>query len=101
MTPHQTPFLGLEADEAASLETARVVVVPFGYEGGVSYGKGTAAAPDAVLKASHYLELYARKYPNEDKSKDALYNGGLYRATLQQFEDSRRNREQYIRKYSK
>jgi agmatinase len=58
MTPHQTPFLGLAADKAVPLETARVVVVPFGYEGGVSYGKGTAAAPDAVLKASHYLELY-------------------------------------------
>lgn len=58
MKPHATPFLGLPADAAASLEAARVVVVPFGYEGGVSYGRGAAAAPDAVLKASHYLELY-------------------------------------------
>jgi agmatinase len=57
MTPHANPFLGLPA-EAADLETARVVVVPFGYEGGVSYGRGAAAAPEAVLRASHYLELY-------------------------------------------
>lgn len=58
MKSHATPFLGMPAEAAASIENARVVVVPFGYEGGVSYGKGAAAAPDAVLKASHYLELF-------------------------------------------
>lgn len=58
MRSHATPFLGLAEDEAVSLDAARVVVVPFGYEGGVSYGKGAAAAPEAVLQASHYLELY-------------------------------------------
>lgn len=42
----------------ADLEAARAVVVPFGYEGGVSYGAGTAAAPAAVLQASHQVELY-------------------------------------------
>jgi agmatinase len=57
MKPHRTPFLGLP-DDQSNLETAAVTVVPFGYEGGVSYGKGTAAAPRAVLEASHYLELY-------------------------------------------
>ncbi len=58
MKPHATPFLGLPEEKAKSLEDAQVIVVPFGYEGGVSYGKGAAAAPEAVLKASHYLELY-------------------------------------------
>ncbi|BBO74797.1 agmatinase [Desulfosarcina widdelii] len=57
MTPHAKPYLGLP-EELCDLETARVVIVPFGYEGGVSYGKGAAAAPDAVLNASQYLELY-------------------------------------------
>ena len=57
MRPHPTPFLGLPPDQA-DLATAAVVVVPFGYEGGVSYGRGTAAGPQAVLEASHYLELY-------------------------------------------
>ncbi|WP_419661984.1 SpeB: agmatinase (Agmatine ureohydrolase) [Desulfosarcina variabilis str. Montpellier] len=57
MKPHGTPFLGLPAPQS-DFETAAVVVLPFGYEGGVSYGKGTAAAPDAVLAASCYLELY-------------------------------------------
>ena len=57
MTPHAAPFLGLDAG-LSDLSTARVAVVPFGYEGGVSYGRGTAAAPAAVIDASHYLELY-------------------------------------------
>lgn len=57
MKPHPIPFLGLPEKETR-LATAKVAVVPFGYEGGVSYGKGTAAAPEAVLRASHYLELY-------------------------------------------
>lgn len=54
---HATVFMGA-AEAAGSLDNARVVILPFGYEGGVSYGKGTAEAPEAVLKASHYLELY-------------------------------------------
>jgi agmatinase len=57
MKPHPVPFLGLPEDQS-DLETARVVVVPYGYEGGVTYGKGAGAAPQAVLEASRYLELY-------------------------------------------
>lgn len=57
MTPHPTPFLGLDP-ELCDLATASVVVVPYGYEGGISYGRGTAAAPSAVIKASQYLERY-------------------------------------------
>ena len=57
MKSHHTPFLGMN-EAARELENARVVILPVGYEGGVSYGKGAAKAPEAVLKASHYLELY-------------------------------------------
>lgn len=64
MTPHRTAFLGLPAPQS-DLESAAVVVLPFGYEGGVSYGKGTAAAPDAVLEASCYLELYDEVFDEE------------------------------------
>jgi agmatinase len=38
--------------------TAAIAVVPVPYEGGVSYGTGTAMAPDAVIEASKHLELY-------------------------------------------
>lgn len=57
LKPHPVPFLG-GPESAAELDSARVVILPFGYEGGVSYGKGAAAGPRAVLEASHYLELY-------------------------------------------
>lgn len=50
-------FLGL-APEYASMDRAAVVILPFPYEGGISYGKGAAQAPDAVLEASEQLELY-------------------------------------------
>jgi agmatinase len=54
---HSVPFLG-GPESTAELDRARVVILPFGYEGGVSYGKGAAAGPQAVLEASQYLELY-------------------------------------------
>ncbi|MBI5512052.1 MAG: tetratricopeptide repeat protein [Deltaproteobacteria bacterium] len=50
-------------------------------------------------KAAKYLEIYAQKYPKDDKSKDALYNAGLYRAQLRQFDEARRLRDQFIKLY--
>ncbi len=57
LKPHPIPFMGV-AEAAADLDNARAVILPFGYEGGISYGKGTANAPQAVLEASQHLELY-------------------------------------------
>jgi agmatinase len=45
-------------DPVANFHSAAVAVLPVPYEGGVSYGKGTANAPDAVIEASRHLELY-------------------------------------------
>ena len=39
-------------------DLARFVVLPLPYEGGVSYGRGAAAGPDAIIRASAELELY-------------------------------------------
>ncbi len=50
-------FLGLDAT-LTNYEQAAVVVLPIPYEGGCSYGKGSAGGPDAVLDASCHLELY-------------------------------------------
>lgn len=50
-------FLG-GGEAAVSFKDAKVVILPLPYEGGVSWGKGTAEAPEAVLAASEYLELY-------------------------------------------
>ncbi len=52
-----TPFLGPDIDHP-SPEDAPCIILPVPYEGGISYGSGTARAPDAVLLASAYLELY-------------------------------------------
>lgn len=50
-------FLGIE-EEYSSFETSKVVILPVPYEETVSYGGGTAKGPEAILKASHYVELY-------------------------------------------
>jgi cellulose synthase operon protein C len=50
-------------------------------------------------KAAKYLEVYAQKYPKDEKSKDALYNAGLYRLQLRQWDEARRLRDQYIHLY--
>jgi agmatinase len=50
-------FLGADTHHG-DLQSARYLVLPIPYEGGVSYGTGTAAAPEAVLRSSAYLELY-------------------------------------------
>ncbi|KKL89719.1 hypothetical protein LCGC14_1911870, partial [marine sediment metagenome] len=57
MKLYHKQFLGLE-DEFIDHEKAAIAILPFPYEGGVSYGTGTSKAPDAVINASHYLELY-------------------------------------------
>lgn len=57
MNLNHTQFLA--PDEVyTNLETARVLILPVPYEGGISYGEGTAGAPEAVISASHFLELY-------------------------------------------
>lgn len=57
MRLYDKQFLGaenVEPDYAGS----PFIILPFPYEGGVSYGRGTGQAPEAVLDASYYLELY-------------------------------------------
>jgi agmatinase len=57
MKKYKNQFLGLDAEES-SFKNAKVIILPFSYEGGISYGKGTVKGPDAIIDASHYLELY-------------------------------------------
>ncbi len=51
------PFGGADARKV-SPDDARVAVLPVAYEGTVSYGKGTAKGPRAILEASAQLEMY-------------------------------------------
>jgi agmatinase len=57
MKSHPTPFLG-PPTEYCDPNKARAVVVPFAYEGNVSYGLGAAQGPQAVLEASQQVEFY-------------------------------------------
>ncbi len=51
----KTTFLGLQEEDQ---DQARAVLLPVPYEATTSYGKGTAQAPQALLEASAYVELY-------------------------------------------
>lgn len=56
--PADQSFLDPERSDGDAPDAARAVVIPFGLEASVSYGGGTANGPEAILKASHQLELY-------------------------------------------
>jgi agmatinase len=47
-----------------SEEESEIVIVPVPWEATVSYGEGTAHGPEAVLKASHQIDLYDPLYPD-------------------------------------
>jgi len=49
-----------------------VVVVPFGLEKTVSYGRGTNKAPKEIIKASHQVELF-----DEDLNKEPYNNSSI------------------------
>ncbi|MGH6661550.1 MAG: agmatinase [Rhodospirillales bacterium] len=53
-------FLGLSGDEPApqGAKLPTVVVVPFGLEATVSFGRGTGNGPAAIIEASHQVELF-------------------------------------------
>lgn len=65
-TPRVTSFL--EDDPGVSWETARVVVLPVPYEGTVSYGRGTASGPAAILTASRQVEFYDEQMACEPRA---------------------------------
>lgn len=51
-------FLGLQKKDAGSAKDAKAVIIPFGLESSVSYGGGTAKGPQAMIDASHQVELF-------------------------------------------
>jgi len=59
MTSSSPPHLRfLEDGTQTGFEEARVAILPVPYEATVSYGRGTAEGPEAILRASSQLELY-------------------------------------------
>jgi agmatinase len=56
--PDRENFAGVASRAGADPARARVVIVQAPYEGTVSYGRGTAAGPRAILDASCQVETY-------------------------------------------
>jgi agmatinase len=56
--PYLPTNFGLLPEELSDYRRARVVVLPVPFERTVSYGRGTAAGPAALLRASQSMELY-------------------------------------------
>lgn len=57
-------FLGLEK-EISSYATSRIAVLPAPYEHTVSYGGGTRRGPQAIIRASQYVEFYDEELDRE------------------------------------
>jgi len=51
-------FLGLGEPDIGPAEHAGALIMPFGLEKTVSYGKGTARGPEAIIAASRELEFF-------------------------------------------
>ncbi len=51
-------FLGLPLEDAVCYADAKAAVIPFGLEASVSFGSGTAKGPEAIIAASHEVELF-------------------------------------------
>lgn len=57
-------FLGIEKRYSA-YDTSKIVILPAPYEHTVSYGSGTNKGPQAILKASHYVEFFDEETKRE------------------------------------
>jgi len=57
-------YLGIE-NEYSNFDKSGIVIVSAPFEKTVSYGKGTAKGPEAILEASHYVEFYDEEFDRE------------------------------------
>lgn len=62
--PTAKNFLALEK-KFSSYETSKVVIISAPYEKTVSYGGGTAKAPEAIIEASQYVEFFDDEFFRE------------------------------------
>lgn len=63
--PDPTWNFALLEDEDRRYETSRAAILPLPFERTTSYGKGAGAGPDAIVRASHYLETYDEELGSE------------------------------------
>jgi agmatinase len=66
-------YAGIE-DKYASLDTAKIVLIPVPYDGTSTWVKGADKGPEAFLKASENMELY------DIETNSEVYKKGVYLA---------------------
>ena len=88
-------IFGVPTDE----ENARLVILPVPWEVTVSYGAGTARAPEAIMKASYHMDLYDAEMP--DAWKQGYYMMPCDRKILMKSDYLRKEAELYIDYISK
>ncbi len=67
--PVEDGFLAFEEAELADLNTAKVVIQQSPYEHTSSYLAGSDKGPEAIIKASHYVEFYDEELDQETYKK--------------------------------
>lgn len=82
-----------------SEEDARLIIVPVPWEVTVSYGSGTARAPEAIFKASMQVDLFDPEVP--DGWKQGYYMRPIDRKLLMKSDYLRKEAELYIDYISK
>jgi agmatinase len=75
-------------------EDARLIIVPVPWEVTVSYGAGTARAPEAILKASYQVEVFDPEVP--EGWKEGFYMRPIDRKLLMKSDYLRKEAELYI-----
>ena len=88
-------IFGLPTNE----EDSRLIIVPVPWEVTVSYGSGTARAPEAMLKASMQIDLFDPEMP--DAWKKGFYMRPCDRKILMKSDYLRKEAELYIDYISK
>jgi len=65
-------FGGIAESKHSDVDAARILVWPIPYEGTVSYGRGTADGPRAIIEASRNMELY------DEEMNESIYRRGIH-----------------------
>jgi len=79
---HKKNFLAIEDDAYFSFDNAKYVIQSAPYEHTSSYISGSKKGPEAILKASHFVEFY-----DEELDQETFKKGGICTLPPMDFED--------------
>jgi agmatinase len=69
--PEKSNFLMI-GKKYSNYQDSKIAIVSAPYEASVSYGKGTASGPKAIIDASHYVEFY-----DEEQDRELCFEEGI------------------------